>query len=173
MKTSSSVSALPIMYQGGSDLKFPSKMLGRLFGLGAVSSGYHEVWQGEVQSSAPGQEQTHAPVQAEGHLAGKHPGKKRNLGVLVDTKMNKNQQCALTANKPNTILGCISQSIASRLSKVILPFYSALVRQCLKSWVQFWASQYTRDLEQLERVQWLMIEGVEHLSYEAERAGFV
>lgn len=48
--------------------------------------------------------------------------KKRNLGVLVDTKMNKNQQCALTANKPNTILGCISQSIASRLSKVILPF---------------------------------------------------
>lgn len=122
MKTSSSVSALPIMYQGGSDLKFPSKMLGRLFGLGAVSSGYHEVWQGEVQSSAPGQEQTHAPVQAEGHLAGKHPGKKRNLGVLVDTKMNKNQQCALTANKPNTILGCISQSIASRLSKVILPF---------------------------------------------------
>lgn len=49
-------------------------------------------------------------------------------GVLVDTKVNMNQQHDLATKKGNGILGCIRQSIARRLRDVILPLCSALVR---------------------------------------------
>ncbi|GAB0188283.1 mitochondrial enolase superfamily member 1 [Grus japonensis] len=38
----------------------------------------------------------------------------KDLEVLVDNKLNTNQQCALAAKVANGILGCIRQSTASR-----------------------------------------------------------
>ena len=52
----------------------------------------------------------------------------KNLGVLVDEKLNVTQQCALAAQKGNRILGHIQSSMTGRLREGILPLHSALVR---------------------------------------------
>jgi len=126
----------------------------------------HEVQQGEAQSHAYRKEQPRAPVHAGGPSSWKAAWRKR---TIVETKLNMSQQCALTAKKANGILGCTRKCIASRLRQVILPLYSALVRPHLEYFVHYWALQYKRDVDILERVQrktTKMIKGLEHLSYE-------
>jgi len=93
----------------------------------------------------------------------------KDVGVLVDEKLNMSHQCALAARKANHILGNIKSSVASRSREGILPLCSTLVRPHLESCVQLWGPHYEKDVDLLERVQrraTKMIGGMEHLCCE-------
>ncbi|KAJ7410956.1 hypothetical protein WISP_105259 [Willisornis vidua] len=66
---------------------------------------------------------------------------------LCQQQLNMSQQCAQVAKKVSDILACIRNSVASMTRDL------ALVRPQLECCVQFWASQFGKDIEVLECVQ--------------------
>ena len=92
----------------------------------------------------------------------------RDLCVLMDDRVTMSQERALAAQKADGLLGCIKRSVGSRAREVLLPLCSALGRSHLESCAQFWAPQFRKGEELLERVQWRatrMRRRLEHLSY--------
>jgi len=90
----------------------------------------------------------------------------KDLGVMIDEKLNMTQQCALAAQKGNCILGCSKSSVDSMMREVILPLYSALVRPHLESCVQLWSPQHRKDLDLLEQAKRRATKMIRGLLYE-------
>ena len=78
----------------------------------------------------------------------------KDLGTVVDHKLNMSQQCDAAAKKANAILECINGRITSKSHQVLVPLYSALVRPHLEYYVQFWAPHFKKDADKLVLSSW-------------------
>jgi len=85
--------------------------------------------------------------------------------VLVDEKLNMTQQCVLTAQKANRMLGYIKSSMASKSREVILlrsgESPPGVLRPALQPSVQGRHGPYW-----VQRMATIMMRGLEHLSHE-------
>lgn len=90
-----------------------------------------------------------------------------DLGVLVDNKLKRSQQCVFAAKAANCFCGWVRKSMACQTREVIPLLYTALERPCLKSYIQCWASQSKRDMKTWEPVQWkatVIAGGLQHMT---------
>jgi hypothetical protein len=93
----------------------------------------------------------------------------KDLGILVNVNLKKNNQCAKSVKSANKVLGLIARNIKSRDKSIMLPLYKTLVRPILDYCIQIWKPHLKADIEMLESPQrrfTKMIKGLKRFKYE-------
>ncbi|KAJ7416339.1 rna-directed dna polymerase from mobile element jockey-like [Pitangus sulphuratus] len=86
-----------------------------------------EIQQGQVQGPTPGSGQSQAKDRLGKERIENSPEEK-DLGLILDMKLNMGWHCTPASLKTNCILGCIKRIVTSRSREVISPLYSTPVR---------------------------------------------
>ena len=87
----------------------------------------------------------------------------RDLGVIVQSNLKREEHIGKFVRKANQILGLISRAYVNKTQQNIMPLYKSLVRPHLQYAVQAWRSSTQKDIDNIERVQrraTRMIEGL-------------
>ena len=92
----------------------------------------------------------------------------KDLGIIVDVKLNFHKHILTATKKANSILGCIRRAIKFKDRDMILPLYKAHVRSRLEYGSVIWSPYLVQDKKRIEYVQrraTKMINGIRHLDY--------
>ena len=93
----------------------------------------------------------------------------KDLGVVIDNKLNFSEHLANKVNKANSILGLIWRTFEYKNQETMLTLYKTLVRPHLEYANQIWSPHLIKDITSVENVQrraTRMIPHMKDLSYE-------
>ena len=110
----------------------------------------------------------HYPYQIDGFIIDSVPEEK-DLGVIIDKKLDFHRHVLETVKKANNTLGCIRRSIKFRDKNIMLPLYIAHVRSRLEYASVVWSPYKLNDIRAIEYVQrraTKLIRGMYSLAYE-------
>ena len=79
--------------------------------------------------------------------------KEKDLGIIVDSNFNFNDQCLEARNRANKILGFINRNVSYKSMNVVRQLYNSYVRPHLEYCVQAWKPHYRYNINMLESVQ--------------------
>ncbi|KAJ7426291.1 hypothetical protein WISP_17358 [Willisornis vidua] len=87
----------------------------------------------------------------------------KDLGGLVDERLDMSHPCALMAQKAKCVLGCVRSRVGSSLREGILPLCSGETH--LQCCIHLWGPQQRNYIHLLRQVREGSSRAVEHLSY--------
>ena len=75
----------------------------------------------------------------------------KDLGILVNRKLNNGMQCQAAVSKASKVLSCIKRGMDSRERDIILSLYKLLVRPHPEYAVQFWGTKSAEKGNQTDK----------------------